>query len=52
MAVAVHLKDFLLVFFDIQSGDLLKAIEMAIPAFAIEQAMSSLDGDAARTASR
>ncbi|MBW4594249.1 MAG: hypothetical protein KME46_15365 [Brasilonema angustatum HA4187-MV1] len=36
----VHLKNFSLVSPDIQSGELLKAIEMAIPAFAIEQALS------------
>jgi hypothetical protein len=35
----VHLKDFSLVSPEIQSGDLLKAIEMAIPASVIEQAM-------------
>jgi hypothetical protein len=37
----VHLKDFSLVSPDIQSSDVLKAIEIAIPAFAIEQAMPS-----------
>jgi hypothetical protein len=33
----VHLKDFSLLSPDIQSSDLLKAIETAIPATAIEQ---------------
>src|SRR4028119_1641327 len=37
----VHLKDFSLVSPDIQTGDLLKAIEMAVPAFAIEQAITN-----------
>jgi hypothetical protein len=37
----VHLKDFLLVSPDIQSSDVLKAIETAIPAFAIEQAIAN-----------
>jgi hypothetical protein len=37
----VHLKDFSLVCPDIQSADLLKAIETAIPAFVIEQAIAN-----------
>ena len=37
----VHLKDFSLVSPEIQSGDVLKAIEMAIPAFVIEQAIAN-----------
>ncbi|MBD2731703.1 hypothetical protein H6G96_36865 [Nostoc sp. FACHB-892] len=37
----VHLKDFSLVCPDIQSNDLLKAIETAIPAAAIEQAIAN-----------
>ncbi len=37
----VHLKDFSLVSPDIQSGDLLKAIETAIPVTAIEQAIAN-----------
>jgi hypothetical protein len=37
----VHLKDFSLVSPDIQTGDLLEAIEMAVPAFAIEQAITN-----------
>jgi hypothetical protein len=37
----VHLKDFSLVSPEIQSGDVLKAIEMAIPAMAIEQAIAN-----------
>ncbi|QFS50432.1 hypothetical protein GXM_07926 [Nostoc sphaeroides CCNUC1] len=44
----VHLKDFSLVSPDIQNGDLLKAIEMAIPATAIEQAISLRHGFAYR----
>lgn len=36
----VHLKDFSLVPFDIQSGDVLKAIETAIPAEAIKEAIT------------
>ncbi len=36
----MHLKDFSLVSPDIQSGDLLKAIETAIPATAIKQAIA------------
>jgi hypothetical protein len=36
----VHLKDFSLVRFDIQSGDVLKAIETAIPAEAISEAIT------------
>ncbi|MDB9539843.1 hypothetical protein NWP22_02440 [Anabaenopsis tanganyikae CS-531] len=36
----VHLRDFSLVCPDIQNGDLLKAIEMAIPATVIEQAIA------------
>jgi hypothetical protein len=36
----VHLKDFSLVSPDIQSSDVLKAIETAIPPFAIEQAIA------------
>ncbi|MDF5717695.1 MAG: hypothetical protein PUP93_28465 [Rhizonema sp. NSF051] len=35
-----HLKDFSLLSPDIQGGDVLKAIEMAIPATAIEQAIA------------
>jgi hypothetical protein len=37
----VHLKDFSLVSPEIQSGEVLKAIEMAIPAFVIEEAMAN-----------
>jgi hypothetical protein len=37
----VHLKDFSLLSPTIQSGDLLKAIETAIPATAIEQAIAT-----------
>ncbi|MBW4477389.1 MAG: hypothetical protein KME54_11035 [Tolypothrix brevis GSE-NOS-MK-07-07A] len=37
-----HLKDFSLVSPDIQSSDVLKAIEIAIPAFAIEQAIANI----------
>jgi hypothetical protein len=37
----VHLKDFSLVSPEIQSGEVLKAIEMAIPATAIEQAIAN-----------
>ena len=37
----MHLKDFSLVYPDIQSSDVLKAIEIAIPAFAIEQAIAN-----------
>lgn len=37
----VHLKDFSLVSPEIQSSDVLKAIEMAIPATAIEQAIAN-----------
>lgn len=37
----MHLKDFSLVCPDIQSADLLKAIETAIPAFVIEQAIAN-----------
>ncbi len=37
----MHLKDFSLVSPDIQSSDVLKAIEIAIPAFAIEQAIAN-----------
>jgi len=37
----VHLKNFSLVSPDIETGDLLKAIEMAVPAFAIEQAITN-----------
>lgn len=37
----VHLKDFSLVPFDIQSGDVLKAIETAIPAEAISEAIAN-----------
>ena len=36
----VHLKDFSLLSVDIQSGDVFKAIETAIPAEAIHQAIS------------
>jgi hypothetical protein len=37
----VHLRDFSLVSPDIQNADLLKAIEMAIPATAIEEASAN-----------
>ncbi|MFH7030706.1 MAG: hypothetical protein ACHBN1_38380 [Heteroscytonema crispum UTEX LB 1556] len=37
----VHLKDLSLVSAEIQSGDVLKAIETAIPAFVIEQAIAN-----------
>jgi hypothetical protein len=37
----VHLKDFSLLSPNIQSGDLLKAIETAIPSTAIEQAIAT-----------
>jgi hypothetical protein len=37
----VHLKDFSLLSFNIQSSDLLKAIEIAIPSTAIEQAIAT-----------
>ena len=37
----VHLKDFSLVSPEIQSGDVLKAIETAIPALVIEQAIAN-----------
>ncbi|MEH2010798.1 hypothetical protein [Nostoc sp.] len=45
----VHLRDFSLMCPDIQNGDLLKAIEMAIPATAIEQAIASLPNKTAFT---
>lgn len=44
----VHLRDFSLVCPDIQNGDLLKAIEMAIPATAIEQAMANTQSEEER----
>lgn len=37
----MHLKDFSLVPPDIQSSDVLKAIETAIPPFVIEQAIAT-----------
>jgi hypothetical protein len=37
----VHLKDFSWVFRDIQSSEVFKAIEMAIPAEAIESAITN-----------
>jgi hypothetical protein len=37
----VHLKDFSLVSPDIQSRDVLKAIETAIPPFVIEEAIAN-----------
>ncbi len=37
----VHLKNFSLEYPNIQIGDVLKAIEMAIPAFVIEQAIAN-----------
>jgi len=37
----VHIKDFSLVPFDVQSGDVLKAIETAIPAEAISKAIAN-----------
>jgi hypothetical protein len=37
----VHLKDFSLVSPNIQNSDLLKAIETAIPAFVIEEAIAN-----------
>ena len=37
----VHFKDFSLVSPEIQSGDVLKAIEMAIPATSIKQAIAA-----------
>ena len=45
----VHLRDFSLVSPDIQNADLLKAIEMAIPATAIEQALAKLPEGIANT---
>jgi hypothetical protein len=39
--MVVHLRDFSLVSPDIQNADLLKAIEMAIPATAIEEAIAN-----------
>ena len=44
----VHLKDFSLVPFDIQSSDVLKAIEMAIPAEAISKAIANTQTQAER----
>ena len=37
----MHIKDFSLVPFDVQSGDVLKAIETAIPAEAISKAIAN-----------
>lgn len=47
----VHLKDFLLLSLTIQSGDVLKAIETAIPATAIEQAIALTKTQEERTRS-
>lgn len=44
----VHLRDFSLVCPDILSGDLLKAIEIAIPATAIEQAIANTQSEEER----
>ncbi len=44
----VHLKDFSLLCPTIQSSDLLKAIETAIPATAIEEAIASTQADEER----
>jgi hypothetical protein len=44
----VHLKDFSLLSPSIQSSDLLKAIETAIPATAIEEAIATTQADEER----